>query len=79
MALRREGARPVRILMADDHPPMRSAFAAILAYGRGLEVVGEAHDGREAVLKCEQLRPKMDRLVLVSMRSHTFAPNPDYS
>jgi DNA-binding NarL/FixJ family response regulator len=38
---------------------MRSAFAAILAYGRGLEVVGEAHDGREAVLKCEQLRPDL--------------------
>jgi DNA-binding NarL/FixJ family response regulator len=59
MALMGEGARPVRILVADDHPPMRSAFAAILSYGRGLEVVGEARDGREAVLKCEELRPDL--------------------
>jgi two-component system, NarL family, response regulator LiaR len=53
------GARPVRILVADDHPLMRSAFATILAYGRGLEVVGEAFDGREAVLKCQELRPDL--------------------
>jgi DNA-binding NarL/FixJ family response regulator len=59
MDLMGERARPVRILIADDHPPMRSAFAAILAYGRGLEVVGEALDGREAVLKCEELRPDL--------------------
>lgn len=59
MALRGEGERPVRILVADDHAPMRSAFAAILGYGGGLEVVGEAHDGREAVLKCEELRPDL--------------------
>ena len=59
MALMGEGARPVRILVADDHQPMRSAFATILTYGQGLEVVGEAHDGREAVLKCEELRPDL--------------------
>jgi DNA-binding NarL/FixJ family response regulator len=59
MALMGERARSVRILVADDHAPMRSAFAAILAYGRGLEVVGEAHDGREALLKCEELRPDL--------------------
>jgi two-component system, NarL family, response regulator LiaR len=59
MPLMGEGARPVRILVADDHAPMRDAFAAILSYGRGLEVVGEARDGREAVLKCEELRPDL--------------------
>ena len=59
MDLMGERARPVRILVADDHLPMRSTFAAILSYGRGLEVVGEAGDGREAVLKCEELRPDL--------------------
>jgi DNA-binding NarL/FixJ family response regulator len=59
MALVREGTRTVRILVADDHAPMRRALAAVLAYGRGLEVVGEARDGREAVLKCEELRPDL--------------------
>jgi len=52
-------AQPIKIVVADDHPPMRDAFAAILNYGRGLEVVGEARDGREAVLKCEELRPDL--------------------
>jgi DNA-binding NarL/FixJ family response regulator len=48
---------PSRVLVADDHPLMRSAFVSILSYGRDLEVVGEAKDGREAVLMCEELRP----------------------
>jgi DNA-binding NarL/FixJ family response regulator len=39
-------------------------LAAILSYGRMLEVVGEARDGREAVLKCEELRPNLDLMDL---------------
>lgn len=50
---------PARVLVADDHPLMRSAFVSILSYGRDLEVVGEARDGREAVLMCEELRPDL--------------------
>ena len=50
---------PARVLVADDHPLMRSAFVSILSYGRDLEVVGEARDGREAMLMCEELRPDL--------------------
>ncbi len=32
---------------------------SVLSYGRGLEVVGEAEDWREAVLKSERLRPDL--------------------
>ena len=54
-----EQTYPSRVLVADDHPLMRSAFVSILSYGRNLEVVGEAKDGREAVAMCEKLRPDL--------------------
>ena len=54
-----ENTRSATILVADDHPLMRGAFVSILSYGRNLEVVGEARDGKEAVLMCEELRPDL--------------------
>jgi DNA-binding NarL/FixJ family response regulator len=50
---------PARILVADDHPLFRGAFAAIFSAEQDLEIVGEAKDGQEAVLMCEQLRPDL--------------------
>jgi DNA-binding NarL/FixJ family response regulator len=41
--------RPIRILLADDHALVRAGFCALLKTLPGVEVVGEAADGREAL------------------------------
>jgi DNA-binding NarL/FixJ family response regulator len=48
-------AIPARIVIADDHGLVRQGFRGMLAREEGLEVVGEAEDGREAV---EHLRQR---------------------
>ena len=56
---------PARIVIADDHGLVRQGFRGMLAREEGLEVVGEAQDGREAVEVCSRLRPD---LVLMDVR-----------
>lgn len=46
----------LRVLLADDHVIVRQGLHALLTR-EGIEVVGEAADGREAVGMVEQLRP----------------------
>ncbi len=46
----------MRILIADDHALFRDSLRSLLQ-GRGLEVVGEAGDGRQAVEMARRLRP----------------------
>ena len=60
---RRSG--PVSIVIADDHGLVRQGFRGMLAREEGLEVVGEAEDGLEAVEVCSRLRPD---LVLMDVR-----------
>lgn len=55
----------VRVLLADDHVLFRKGIAALLAGQDGLEVVGEAGDGREAVDKAIDLLPDV---VLMDMQ-----------
>lgn len=50
-------ARPVRVLVADDHRPFADALTAILECERGLCCVGYAANGREALEKARELRP----------------------
>ncbi len=47
----------IRVLIADDQDLVRTGFKMILDATDGIEVVGEAADGREAVTKALHLRP----------------------
>ncbi|WP_367872273.1 response regulator [Luteolibacter sp. Populi] len=42
-------SKPIRILLADDHPPLRAGLAAILNSQPDFEVVAEAGSGREVM------------------------------
>ena len=55
MASRR--AKPVRVLIADDHRLFAEALEAILAADERVEVVGQASDGGEAVELARTLGP----------------------
>jgi DNA-binding NarL/FixJ family response regulator len=48
---------PIRILLADDHALVRAGIRTLLQSIAGLEVVGEARDGREALGQVAALRP----------------------
>ncbi len=48
---------PLRILIADDHPVFRYGLRALLAAEVGMELVGEATDGEEAVARAVELEP----------------------
>jgi len=41
--------QPMKILIADDHPVVRSGLKQILASEHDMQVIGEAKDGREAL------------------------------
>ena len=58
-------SRPARLLIADDRERTRRAVCALLAAHPGLEVVGEASDGQQAIDKVEQLAPD---LVILDVR-----------
>jgi DNA-binding NarL/FixJ family response regulator len=47
----------IRVLLVDDQQIVRQGLATILRYTPGLEVVGEAGDGEEAISLAEALRP----------------------
>jgi two-component system, NarL family, response regulator LiaR len=47
----------IRVLIADDHYVVRQGLAALLAPRNGMEVVGEAATGREAVELARTLQP----------------------
>jgi DNA-binding NarL/FixJ family response regulator len=49
--------KTLRILIADDHDLMRRGVKTLLQGRVGWEICGEAHTGREAVSKAEELKP----------------------
>jgi two-component system response regulator NreC len=48
---------PIRVLLAEDHTIVRKGLRSLLDAEPGIEVVGEAEDGRQAIEKVQQLLP----------------------
>jgi two-component system, NarL family, response regulator LiaR len=55
----------IRILIADDHPVVRQGLSGLLIPRNGMEVVGEATDGRQAVELADQLQPDVIMMDMV--------------
>lgn len=58
-------SKPVRILIVDDHPPVRMGLAAMLASQPHFQVVGEAGNAAEALAACAKQSPDV---VLMDLR-----------
>lgn len=56
---------PLRIIVVDDHTVMRAGVVALLASESGIEIVGEAGDGRAALGLVERHEPDV---ALVDLR-----------
>ena len=55
----------IRVLIVDDQTLVRQGVRSLLALAEGIEVIGEAGDGRQAVDLIPQLKPDV---VLMDMR-----------
>jgi DNA-binding NarL/FixJ family response regulator len=47
----------IRLLVADDHPMVREGIVAVVSAEPDMEVVGQASDGRDAVVQFRDLQP----------------------
>jgi len=61
-------SKSIRILIADDHTLVRAGMRALLESEPGMEVIGEAADGVEAVAQAGKLEPDVILLDLVMPR-----------
>lgn len=50
-------AELIRVLVVDDHPIVRRGIAGVLIPRNGMQVIGEAEDGEEAIVRARQLHP----------------------
>jgi NarL family two-component system response regulator LiaR len=56
---------PIRVLIADDHAVLREGLRSFLELQPGIEIVGDAADGGEAVELVQRLRPDVVLMDLV--------------
>lgn len=60
----------IRVLVVDDHTVVRKGLCSLLTTKYGLEVVGEAADGVEAVDKASELQPDLILMDLLMPRKN---------
>lgn len=58
----------IRVMVVDDHHIVREGLRALIETEAGLELVGEAKDGYEAVVKTRSLKPDVILMDLVMPR-----------
>ena len=58
-------ADSIRVLLVDDHAVVREGLRNFLALQEGLEIVGEAGDGNEAIEQAQRLEPDVILMDLV--------------
>jgi len=56
---------PIRVILVDDHPVVRSGIKGMLAMADDIEIVGEAATGEEALRSIEQNHPDILLLDMV--------------
>ena len=55
--MKEDGNKNIRVLLADDHAVLRKGLSALMTEYGGIEVVGEAENGVEAVKLAVRLKP----------------------
>jgi NarL family two-component system response regulator LiaR len=60
-----EKGKRIRVMIVDDHDMVRRGLSAFLKAKPDLELVGEARNGREAQVVCEQVEPDVILMDLV--------------
>lgn len=58
-SLLEDATRTLKVLVIDDHTMVRTGICAVLALQKGIEVVGEAVDGLDALEKVSRLLPNV--------------------
>jgi DNA-binding NarL/FixJ family response regulator len=58
---------PIRVLIVDDHPMVRDGIAALIGRQADMQLVGEASDGAEAIVKFGALSPD---ITLMDLQMH---------
>jgi len=79
-----QGAKPIRVVLVDDHAMVRQGLRSVLDGYPDVEVVGEASNGEEAVAVTERLHPSlvlmdinMPKMSGVDATAHIKARHPE--